>query len=274
MSSVEQLLTVDHEPGGIVWIRLNRPSAANATNVPLLKQLHDALARCGRDSEIRVVVLAGHGRHFSAGGDIKEFAAHLDDLPAHMVEITSWLNAVVLTMVRLPQPVVAAVHGVIAGGGGFGVMCATDMVVAAESARFVGPGTGIGMTPDAGTTVTLSQRIGFTGAMEMILMNTSLTAPEAHQRGLVTWVVPDGEVEGKARAVAQQLAAGPRLAIARAKQLMWAGVCDQLEAQLLVESHAIADLAAGPEVLEGITAVSEKRPARFTSSTDHGDRAD
>lgn len=263
MADDERLVKVERDPKGFAFLRLNRPRAANAANSEMLRQLYFGLKECGEDPSIGAVVLCGEGKHFSAGGDIKEFAARGEDLPAYMVEITGWLNSCVLAMVRLTKPVVAAVHGAVAGGGGFGVMCAADLVVAAESSRFTGPGTGLGMTPDAGTTVTLTARVGFPRAMELILMNTSLTAAEAHAAGLVNWVVPDDEVEARAVAVAEQLASGPARGTAMAKELMWRSVVDRLQSQLTVESHVISELAAGGEVREGLAAAIERRAPRF-----------
>lgn len=259
----ERLVKVERDPKGFAWVRFNRPKAANAANASLLRELYFALKECGADASVGAVVLRGEGKHFSAGGDIKEFNARGEDLPAYMVEITAWLNSCVLAMVRLPKPVIAAVHGAVAGGGGFGVMCAADLVVAAESSRFVGPGTGLGMTPDAGTTVTLTERVGFRTAMELILMNSALTAAEAHAAGLVNWVVADDDLDQRASSIAAQLSAGPARGTAMAKRLMWRGVEDRLQSQLTVEAHVISELAAGGEVREGLAAANERRAPRF-----------
>ena len=270
MADDERLVKVERDPKGFAFLRLNRPRSANAANSEMLRQLYFGLKECGADPSVGAVVLRGEGKHFSAGGDIKEFAARGEDLPAYMVEITGWLNSCVLAMVRLPKPIVAAVHGAVAGGGGFGIMCAADLVVAAESSRFTGPGTGLGMTPDAGTTVTLTARVGFPRAMELILMNTSLTATEAHAAGLVNWVVADDEIEARAAAVAEQLAAGPARGTAMAKRLMWRGVEERLQSQLSVEAHVISELAAGNEVREGLMAAVERRAPRFGALDDGG----
>jgi 2-(1,2-epoxy-1,2-dihydrophenyl)acetyl-CoA isomerase len=247
----------------VAWIRLDRPRAANAVNVDMLQQLYLALKSCESNAQVAAVVLCGEGKHFSAGGDIKEMSGRGEDLPTFMVEITSWLNSCVLAMVQLPIPVIAAVHGTVAGGGGFGVMCAADLVVATESSRFFGPGTGLGMSPDAGTTVTLTERVGFPRAMELILMNSSLTAPEAKEAGLVNWVVPDEEIRERAAEIAGKLAAGARRANGASKRLMWRPVEERLRAQLIEESAVISDLAQGPEVREGVGAAVDRRPADF-----------
>lgn len=265
MNDDGRLVLIERDPQGFGWVRLNRPRSANAANVELLRQLYFAIKELSDDPTVGAIVLRGEGKHFSAGGDIKEFGARGADLPAYMVEITSWLNSCVLAMVRSPKPVVAAVHGMVAGGGGFGVMCAADLVVATESARFAGPGTGLGMTPDAGTTVTLVERVGFRTAMQLILMNSTITAPEALDAGLVNWVVPDDEIEARSAEIAAQLAAGPATATAMAKELMWGGVAERLASQLSVEAHVISHLAAGEEVREGLAAANERRSPQFTT---------
>ncbi|MEX2625253.1 MAG: enoyl-CoA hydratase/isomerase family protein [Ilumatobacteraceae bacterium] len=263
MNDDERLVLVERDLAGYGRIHLNRPRSANAANVEMLRQLYFATKELSADPSVGAIVLRGEGKHFSAGGDIKEFGVRGDDLPAYMVEITSWLNSCVLAMVRSPKPVVAAVHGMVAGGGGFGVMCAADLVVAAETARFAGPGTGLGMTPDAGTTVTLVERVGFRTAMELILMNSTFTAPEALDAGLINWVVPDEQVQDRAAEIAVQLAAGPPTATAKAKELMWGGVAERLTSQLSIEAHVIAHLAAGEEVREGLAAANERRSPKF-----------
>jgi 2-(1,2-epoxy-1,2-dihydrophenyl)acetyl-CoA isomerase len=263
MADDEQLVVLERDAGGFARVTFNRPRSANAVNVAVLQQLYSAIKECGADPSIGAVVLRGEGRHFSAGGDIKEFAARGGDLPAYMVEITGWLSSCVLALVRLPKPVVAAVHGTVAGGGGFGVMCATDLVVAGESTRFVGPGTGIGMSPDAGTTATLTERVGFRTAMELILMNTALTAQDALDAGLINWVVGDDEVDERAGAIATQLASGPRRAVGVSKRLMWSGIEERLRTQMGLESHVISELSAGEEVREGLAAANERRPPDF-----------
>ena len=105
MADDERLVKVERDPKGFAFLRLNRPRSANAANSEMLRQLYFGLKECGADPSVGAVVLRGEGKHFSAGGDIKEFAARGEDLPAYMVEITGWLNSCVLAMVRLPKPI-------------------------------------------------------------------------------------------------------------------------------------------------------------------------
>jgi 2-(1,2-epoxy-1,2-dihydrophenyl)acetyl-CoA isomerase len=116
--------------GGIAHIRMNRPEAGNGLDVPMLRALYDALLLVHGDSRARSVLLTGEGRNFCAGGDVKTFAAQGDGLPDYLREATSWLGNCTLALVRLRAPVVAAIHGFAAGGGGFGLVCASDLASA------------------------------------------------------------------------------------------------------------------------------------------------
>src|SRR6202000_1230724 len=179
---------------GVARIRLNRPEAANGMNVWLLRALHEAIMWCHGDSRVRVVVLSGAGKNFCAGGDVRTFASKGEALPDYLREATSWLQLATSRVVQLGAPVIAQVHGFAAGGGGFGLVCAADLVVAAESARFFSGAVRVGMAPDAGTTVTLTQLVGLRQAMRILLTNPTLGAAEARDLGVVTEVVPDGQL--------------------------------------------------------------------------------
>jgi 2-(1,2-epoxy-1,2-dihydrophenyl)acetyl-CoA isomerase len=267
----EQLLgsgpvLLDLEDDGVARLRLNRPEAANAMNLALLEVLHGALVLCDTNPRVRAILITGEGRNFCAGGDVRAFAAQGENLPNHVREVTVWLNNSISLLTQLTAPVVVAVHGVAAGGGGFGLVCAADLVIASESARFIGPGTRIGMTPDAGTTVTLPALVGFRKAMEIVLTNPTLTAVEALSIGLLNRVVADDALPGEALSLARQLAAGPREAIAATKRLLWEGIGCSVDARLAAESLTIARVAATPDVREGLASVAERREPRFAGS--------
>jgi 2-(1,2-epoxy-1,2-dihydrophenyl)acetyl-CoA isomerase len=267
----EQLLgsgpvLLDLEDDGVARLRLNRPEAANAMNLALLEVLYGALLLCDTNPRVRAILITGEGRNFCAGGDVRAFAAQGENLPNHVREVTVWLNNSISLLTQLTAPVVVAVHGVAAGGGGFGLVCAADLVIASESARFIGPGTRIGMTPDAGTTVTLPALVGFRKAMEIVLTNPTLTAAEALSIGLLNRVVTDDALPGEALSLARQLAAGPREAIAATKRLLWEGIGCSVDARLAAESLTIARVAATPDVREGLASVAERRDPRFAGS--------
>jgi 2-(1,2-epoxy-1,2-dihydrophenyl)acetyl-CoA isomerase len=257
------LLDVDD---GIARLRLNRPEAANGMNVELLQALHAAILRCHAEPGVRVVVLTGEGRNFCAGGDVTTFASKGEALPDYLREATAWLQMATSALIHLKAPVVTAVQGFAAGGGGFGLVCASDLVVAAESARFFSGAVRVGMAPDAGVTVTLTQLVGLRKAMEILLTNPTLTAAAALDAGIVTTVVPDDELSERALELARTLAALPPLALAATKRLVWNGVGAAIETRLPEEARTVSELSGTADSREGLAAVIEKRPARFVGA--------
>lgn len=249
---------------GVAHVRLNRPEAANGMDIPFLRALYDALMRVHGDRRARAVLLSGEGAHFCAGGDVRTFAAQGDALPDYLREATTWLGNAASALMRLEAPVVAAVHGYAAGGGGFGLVCASDLVVAGESARFLLGATRVGMAPDAGGSVTLARIVGLRKAMEIALTNPTLTAAEARDVGLVTRVVPDDAVLAEGWALARQLAAGATLALAATKRLIWDGLGSTVEARLAEESRTVSELSGSEDAREGLAAVIEKRRPKFS----------
>lgn len=128
---------LDVSSDGIAALRLNRPNASNGLNVELLKALHEAILRCHADAAVRVVLLSGEGRNFCAGGDIHTFESKGSELPQYLREATAWLQLATSALIQLRVPVVTAVRGFAAGGGGLGLVCASDIVVAAESRKIL-----------------------------------------------------------------------------------------------------------------------------------------
>src|SRR6202008_3828271 len=129
-----------------------------------------------------------------AGGDVRTFESKGKDLPQYLREATAWLQLATSALIQLRGPVVTAGQGVGPGGGGLGLVCASDVVVAAESAKFFSGAVRVGMAPDGGSSVTLTQLVGLRQALRILLLNPTLTAAEAREIGLVTETVPDGEV--------------------------------------------------------------------------------
>jgi 2-(1,2-epoxy-1,2-dihydrophenyl)acetyl-CoA isomerase len=255
---------LDLEDDGVARLRLNRPEASNGLDVGLLKALYDALMRCHGEPRLRALLLSGEGPNFCAGGDVKTFASKGEQLPDYLREATTWLQISASALMRLPAPVVAAVHGFAAGGGGFGLVCAADLVVAAESAKFLLGVTRVGMAPDAGVSVTLSRLVGLRQAMDIALTSRELTAAEALELGLITRVVPDDALVDEALALTRELAAGATAALAATKRLIWDGLGATVEARLPEEARTVADLSGAPDAREGLAAVIERRKPRFT----------
>lgn len=255
---------LDLSEDGVGHLRLNRPEASNAVDVPTLRALYDAVMMAHGTPGLRVLLLTGEGRNFCAGGDVKTFASKGEALPDYLREATSWLQVVTSGLLSLQAPVVVAVQGFAAGGAGFGLVCAADLVVAAESAKFLAGATRVGMAPDAGASVTLPQLVGLRKAMEIALLNPTLTAQEALEIGLITKVVPDAELTDAARALAATLAAGAPRALAATKRLLWSGLGGRVEAQLTEEARTVSELSGTADSREGLAAVIERRTPVFT----------
>ena len=255
------LLSLDAD--GVARLTFNRPEASNGMDVPLLRALYDAIMRCHGEPRVRVVILSGNGPNFCAGGDVKTFASKGEQLPDYLREATSWLQISASGLMRLGPPVIAPVHGFAAGGGGFGLVCAADLVIAAESAKFLPGATRVGMAPDAGTTVTLPRLVGLRRAMEILLTNPTLTAADARDLGIVTRVVPGGDLTAEADALARELAAGAPLALAETKRLLWEGVGRSVESCLPDEARTVSALSGTADSREGLDAVIHRRPPRF-----------
>jgi 2-(1,2-epoxy-1,2-dihydrophenyl)acetyl-CoA isomerase len=163
----------------------------------------------------------------------------------------------------MAAPVVAAINGT-AAGGGLSLALATDIAVAAESAKFTMAYTRVGLTPDGSATYFLARLIGLRRAKEMVLLNPVLTASQAMEWGLINRVVPDDQVLSVALDLAGQLAQGAPRALGEAKRLMLAGATDSLESQMELESRTIAALVGSADGQEGIGAFLAKRSPKFT----------
>ena len=249
---------------GIARLRLNRPDAANGMSAELLSALCDAIMVCHGHPDLRVVLLSGEGTSFCAGGDVRAFASKGEKLPDYIRQATAYLQNAVTGLLRLEAPVIASVQGFAAGGGDFGLVCASDIVIAAESAKFLAGATRVAMAPDAGVSVTLSRLVGLRRAMSILLTNPVIPAAEALQMGIVTKVVPDAELADASLALARELAAGAPKALAATKRLVWAGTGTSVEQCLSEEARTVAELSGMADAREGLAAVIERRKPVFT----------
>lgn len=261
MSGAEPVVRYE-KSGGVARIALDRPKSLNAVNFQLAEELYSVLVEADHDDAVRAAILTGAGKAFCGGGDLPAFRENLPHADRFLKRLTSAFHLCIQQIVRMRKPVVAAVNGA-AAGGGLGLALAPDLAVAAESAKFAMAYTAIGATPDGGTTYFLQRAIGLRRAAEMTLLNRALTAREALAWGLVNEVVPDDELEDRARAVAERLAAGPTAAFAASKRLLWQGFARPLDEQMEEESRAMAASGATADFAEGVVAFLEKRKANF-----------
>ncbi|MGH7933342.1 MAG: enoyl-CoA hydratase/isomerase family protein [Candidatus Binataceae bacterium] len=243
----------------VAHITLNRPAAANSLNEQLSAETLDAIIRSEENEAVRAMVVTGAGnRFFCAGADLKGFYAQ----PGELKSRVSLFHVVLSRIARAPFPVIAAVNGT-AAGGGMGLACGCDLMIAAESAKFVMAYSRIGLSPDGTTTYFLPRRIGVGRALELFYTNRTLTAHEALEWGLANRVVPDAELVGHAHALAAELAQGPTRAYAAAKRLMYSGTSESLETQIESELRSVYEMARTDDAHEAIKAFNEKRKAQF-----------
>lgn len=246
----------------IAIIRLNRPAEGNAVTAEMATELLDAVTHCETDSEVRAVILTGAGNMFCAGGDLKEFSRQGDNAGRYTKAVTHAFHAAVSRMNWMDAPVIGAINGT-AAGAGFSLALATDLAVAAESARFTMAYTRAGLSPDGSSTFFLAQHVGMRRAKELALLNPVLTAGQALDMGLLNRVVPDADVFQAARAIAGQLAQGAKAAHGETKRLILTGVRESLETQMEYETRAIARMADSADGREGIAAFTQKRAPNF-----------
>ena len=248
--------------GSVARITLNRPEVGNALDIPMSRALMEAVIACDEDDTVRCVLLTGAGRLFCAGGEVAAFAGAGDRLPAFLKEITVYLHAAVARLMRMDKPVVTAINGS-AAGAGMGLALLGDIALADSRAQFTLAYTGLGLSPDGGTTWLLPRLVGTRRAQELCLRNRRVGAEEAAAIGMITRVVEAGLME-EASAVAAELARAATPALAVTRRLLLDSTSASLETQLDAESRGIASLARTWEAREGIAAFIEKRAPDFT----------
>lgn len=250
---------------GIARITINRPDDSNPIDVPMLKTLMDCVIECDEDPSVRAVLIIGRGNFFSSGGDLKFFTENADRVGHLLKEGTTYLHAAQSRLARMHAPSVVAVNGMAAGGGASLAFCG-DIVLAAESAKFTMAYTAAGLSPDGGSTYYLPRLIGLRRTQELFLTNRVFTAAEAFDWGLVTRVVPDGDLMSEAETLARQFADGPTGAYSSLKQLLADSFNNSIETQLELETRHIAANGASPDGREGVAAFVAKRKPTFTGN--------
>lgn len=248
---------------GVATVTLNRPEVLNAFSTPMQRELAAVIARLADDSAVRAVVLTGAGRAFCAGGDIGEMEGAADPMPlASRNKLHRMLTSVLMPLVRLEKPVIAAVNGV-AVGAGMNLALAADITLVAEQARFSQAFVKVGLVPDTGGLYLLTRLIGLNRAKELCFTGRMLDAREALELGLVNQVVPADELMPRAKALAQELARGATAAIGLTKSLLNVAPTATLEEMAEFESYALAVVLSTEDHREGIRAFREKRAPQF-----------
>lgn len=255
--------------GAVRILRLNRPEKLNALTRDMLEGLRKAMADVRGDRSVRAVLLASSGRAFSVGADLSDPMMGRGLPPAQAQALTAevlggLMNGLIRDLAESPVPVVAAVNG-IAAGGAVGLALAADITVAAENGVFkLGFVPQLGLVPDLGATWQLVRRLGRARARGIALFGDDLSARAALEQGLIWSTAPEAELEATALKLAERLAAGPSEALRVTKGLLDLAETADLGTSLDAEAKAQARCATGPEVEEGISAFTERRPPDFT----------
>jgi 2-(1,2-epoxy-1,2-dihydrophenyl)acetyl-CoA isomerase len=247
---------------GLARLTFTQATRGNPIDGPLCASLAEAAIQISENRAIRCVLLAALGKAFSYGGDVGAFTADLDQLATNIKRWTTTLHSAIARLQRMDAPLVAAVQGVCAGGMA-ALIAGSDVVIAAENARFVAAYAGIGFSCDAGASVMLSRRMGLARARRFLLLNESLAASEALSIGLVDEVVPLDQLSARAQAVARQLASGPTRAFGEIRRLLLSTPDQPMETQLELEAQALARIAATADARTGLTAFANKRTPEF-----------
>lgn len=250
--------------GPVVILTLNRPEARNSLSAELIAALTRAIAELGRSDEVRAVVITGAGSAFSSGHDLKELTAHRNDSDRGRGFFDKTLKAcseMMLSIVRCPKPVIAAVNG-IATAAGCQLVATCDLAVASVDARFATPGVNIGLfcsTP----MVALSRNLSRKAAMEMLLLGEMIGAEDAKALGLVNRVVPADQVVNEAVELGRKIAAKPKTTLKIGKEAFYRQLEMPLEEAYAYASSVMVENMLHDEAKEGIGAFLDKREPRW-----------
>jgi len=265
-NDLEKLILSNVEDN-IGYIIFNRPKQLNAFNVTLAEKFIDIMELFSKDKTVRAVVIKGVGKIFSSGGDIKSMMSMVQegkDRAEYFRAPLDTFNKMILSIKDIPKPVLAAVHGAVAGVA-FNLMLACDLKIATEETLFTQAFIKLGLSPDGGGTYFLQKLVGYSRACELTMLPTEINAKIALNWGLINWVVPTDIFEKEIKNIADKLANSPTSAIGRTKFLLnrveRTFLSEQLEAERLMQ----IENAATDNFEEGLKAFIEKRPAKFNN---------
>ncbi|PLR95338.1 enoyl-CoA hydratase/isomerase family protein [Bacillus sp. T33-2] len=245
--------------GAVLSLILNRPESLNAFSPDMILGLTEALREAQQNPEVKVVVLSGAGRSFSAGGDVKTMGQ------ANAVQVYDHigrLNECILTIKDTEKPVIAAVHG-FAAGAGFNLALACDLIVAAEDSKFALSFSQVGLVSDGGGSYFVTRRLGPYLAKQFFFSGEPIPAERLYQLGVVNHLVPIEKLQEETLKLASKLAIGPSRAYGMQKKLVDHALNATLE-EILEQERITQTLMVGTEDhQEGISAFKEKRKPEF-----------
>ncbi|MFN4089505.1 MAG: enoyl-CoA hydratase/isomerase family protein [Alphaproteobacteria bacterium] len=249
--------------GAVATVTLNRPQVLNALDMAMAEALRAAMLDLEHDADVRCVVIRGAGRGFMAGGDVAGFHRDLDRIETVAGGLIEVFHEAVKAVARMPKPVLASLHGPVAGAG-LSLALATDLAIAADTAVFTLAYANIGTSPDGGATFNLPRLAGMRRAMEIALLADRFDGAKALDLGLVNRVVPEADLAGETERLASRLAAGPTRAYSATKTLIRAASETDLVTQLDAERAAFVASTATRDFAAGVVAFTSKTKPDFS----------
>ncbi len=247
----------------VVTLTLNRPEAMNALDLDLKEALRDTLAQLETDRSCRAIVLAGAGRAFCVGQDLREHAAQLTSGQTNLDTVRVHYNPIARRLAGMPKPVVAAVHGMAAGAGASLALLA-DFRIGGPRSGFLMAFANVGLAGDSGISWSLPRVVGRARALELLLLAEPVAAPAAFELGLLTRLIDDNEqVLASAQQLAARLAAGPTVAYGAIKQELAIGAAGSLDDALAAEAKAQATCGATADHQGAVTSFLAKQQPTF-----------
>ncbi|WP_377888933.1 enoyl-CoA hydratase/isomerase family protein [Alkalihalobacillus sp. R86527] len=248
-----------HVQGALLHLTLNRPEALNSFSKEMILGLINVIQEVKENDAIRVVMLSGAGRSFSAGGDVKTMG---DISPTEVYEHIGKLNELVLAMKDLDKPIISVIHG-FAAGAGFNLALASDIILAAEDSSFVLSFSQVGLISDGGGLSFLPRLIGPYKAKELFFSAQPITAKEAKELRIVNQTYPLSQLQDEAIAYAEKLSKGPSKAFGFIKKIADSSLTSSLPEVLEQERITQAMMVTTEDHKEGAAAFKEKRAPQF-----------
>ncbi|MEP7155874.1 MAG: enoyl-CoA hydratase [Betaproteobacteria bacterium] len=250
------------QQGAIGTLTFNRPQVFNAMNNELILAMRDITSKLMASTTLRALIVKGAGKAFLAGGDVGVFYARRENVADEVKPMGDALHAGIVNLRNMPFPVIAQIHGAVAGAG-LSVALACDFAIASDDAKFSTAYARIGLSPDGGSTFFLPRIVGMRKALELVMLSDTIDAARAADLGLVNRVVPAAELEAEVQQLATRLSRGATQAFARAKRLINQSYSTPIQQHLDDEIAFFAECARTADFKEGVTAFVEKRKPEF-----------
>jgi 2-(1,2-epoxy-1,2-dihydrophenyl)acetyl-CoA isomerase len=254
-------LILIEQTNGVMNITLNNPDKLNSFNRAMALQLQEALDDASYSDDVRCVVIKGSGRAFCAGQDLAEAIDEENNLSIKRI-VSEHYNPIIKKITDLQKPVIAAVNGVAAGAGA-NIALACDIVIAAESAKFIQAFSAIGLVPDSGGTYFLPRLVGSARAAALMMTGDRVNAEEAVAMGMIYRSIPNEEFESEIEKLSTKLSGMPTQALALTKKLLQKTWTSDLSKQLRLEEEYQDISGSSHDYNEGVQAFLQKRKPEF-----------